>query len=59
MRKNIALFSIIALMSSCGESISDTYKDYSGDGEIRYVGKVSDLNAKPGWQHIMLYWQNS
>lgn len=59
MRKNIALFSIIALMSSCGESITDTYKDYAGDGEIRYVGKVSDLNAKPGWQHIMLDWQNS
>ncbi|MGM9733915.1 MAG: DUF4998 domain-containing protein [Prevotella sp.] len=59
MKKYIFAMSAAALMSSCGESLFDTYKDYAGDGEIRYVGKVTDLVATPGWQHITVSWTNS
>ena len=59
MKKYILAMSAAALMSSCGESLFDTYKDYAGDGEIRYVGKVNDLVATPGWQHITVSWTNS
>lgn len=47
------------LFTACGETLEDTYKDYSGDGEIRYVGKVKDLVANPGWERISLSWVNS
>lgn len=47
------------LFAACGESLEDTYKDYSGDGEIRYVGKIKDLEANPGWEHVTLKWVNS
>lgn len=47
------------LLASCGESLFDTYKDMAGDGEIRYVGKVSDLTVSPGWQHITVTWKNN
>lgn len=47
------------LFTACGETLEDTYKDYSGDGEIRYVGKVKDLQANPGWEHVTVSWVNS
>lgn len=59
MKNYIFAIAAALLMSSCGESLYDTYKDYAGDGEIRYVGKVNDLVATPGWQHIMVSWTNS
>ena len=37
MKKQILAIAAMALMTSCGESLFDTYKDYAGDGEIRYV----------------------
>ena len=59
MKKQILAIAAMALMTSCGESLFDTYKDYAGDGEIRYVGKVTDLTATPGWEHINVSWTNS
>jgi len=48
----------LLLLASCGQTLEDTYKDFAGDGEIRYVGKVTDLKANPGWQHINVSWVN-
>lgn len=49
----------LLLFTACGETLEDTYKDYSGDGEIRYVGKVKDLQVNPGWEHVTVNWVNS
>ena len=59
MKRIIIALTATAVMSSCGESLFDTYKDYAGDGEIRFVGKVTDLTATPGWEHITVSWTNS
>lgn len=55
----IILASVLALLSACGESLEDTYKKYAGDGEIRYLGKCTDLMASPGWQRIIVRWENN
>lgn len=47
-----------ALFASCSESLEDTYKDYSGNGKIRYLAKCYDLTVKPGWERIELNWKN-
>ena len=58
--KYIAMLGIIALFSACqNESLEDTYKDYAGDGEIRYVGKCTDLLVSPGWERLIVEWKNS
>lgn len=59
MSKYILFIASLLLFTACGESLEDTYKDYSGDGEIRYVGKVKDLQANPGWEHVKVSWTNS
>lgn len=59
INRYIPFLASLLLLAACGESLEDTYKDYSGDGEIRYVGKVSDLEVSPGWKHIKLDWTNS
>ena len=53
------LAGVLALLSACGESLEDTYKKYAGDGEIRYLGKCTNLMASPGWQRIILTWENN
>lgn len=59
MGKYILFIASLLLFTACGESLEDTYRDYSGDGEIRYVGKVKDLQANPGWEHVTVNWVNS
>jgi hypothetical protein len=52
---------VIALfMASCGESLEDTYKEYSDDGtSIRYVGRCRNITATPGWERILVQWTNN
>lgn len=59
--RNIFLTIATLLLCSCGESLFDTYKEYAGngEGEIRYVGQVSDLTVTPGWLHLTATWTNS
>lgn len=58
MKKYLLMLSALLMLCSCGESLFDTYKDYAGDGEIRYVGMVKDLTAAPGWKRVRLNWAN-
>lgn len=58
MKKILYCLTCLLMLASCGESLFDTYKDYAGDGEIRFVGKVKELTASPGWQCIRLKWVN-
>ncbi|MCB6974795.1 MULTISPECIES: DUF4998 domain-containing protein [Butyricimonas] len=54
------LIGMLALLSACGtDSLEDTYKEYAGEGEIRYLGKCTDLSVTPGWQRIIVTWKNN
>lgn len=55
-----ALLGATLLMAACGESLEDTYKDYSDDGTaIRYVGRCRNITAMPGWERIVVNWTNN
>ena len=58
MKKYIGLFFVMLVAVSC-DSLEDTYKDYAGDGPIRYIGKCTDLEVKPGWNRLTVSWTNS
>lgn len=49
----------MALALTGCESLTDTYKDYAGDGEIRYVGKCDDLTVAAGWERLDVKWTNT
>lgn len=53
------LIAALALALTGCESITDTFKDFAGDGEIRYVGKCSDLTVSPGWERLDVKWTNT
>lgn len=54
------LIGAMALFSACQkESLEDTYKEYAGEGEIRYIGKCSGLLVSPGWKRIIVNWENN
>lgn len=60
MKKINITAAVLALMlGSCGESLFDTYKDFAGDGEIRYIGMAKNLMVSPGWEHINVTWANA
>lgn len=53
------LFPFLIILSGCGESLEDTYKDYAGDGHIRYIGMCTDVTIAPEWESLVLNWENS
>lgn len=54
------LLGILVCVSACqNESLEDTYKDYSGNGEIRYIGRCTDLSVLPGWKRLIVTWENN
>lgn len=62
MKKHInsVLLALVFLPFLCGcQDLADTLKDYTGDGEIRYVGKCTGLSVSPGWKHLTVDWNNS
>lgn len=59
MKKYKLLITTLALALTGCESITDTFKDYAGDGEIRYVGKCDDLTVSPGWERLEIKWTNT
>ena len=44
------LFVFFAL-AGC-DDLEDTYSDYAGDGQIRYLTKCSDVKIVPGWEKL-------
>lgn len=60
MRFKIYLFLLFAACLAMGcEDLEDTYKDYAGDGAIRYLGRVTDVSVRPGWNRLFVKWTNS
>ena len=58
--KLTAILTVALLMAGCGESLEDTYKDYSGDGtSIRYTGRCRNISVTGGWQRIVVNWTNN
>lgn len=54
----INLWVIMALLPGCNETLEDTYKDYAGDGKIRYVAKCTEISVEPGWECLRMEWKN-
>lgn len=53
--KKIYLWLLLPLLIFGGcESLEDTYKDYAGDGPIRYLVKCDDLDVKAGWNRLVV-----
>ena len=53
-----AILFIVILCVGCGEDLEDTYKEFSGDGKIRYIAKCSNFEVSPGWKRLHLEWKN-
>lgn len=51
------LFVILSLFAC--ESLEDTYKDYSGDGKIKYAGKCKSFKVTAGWERFIFEWETS
>lgn len=49
---------IILTLFAC-ESLEDTYKDYSGDGKIKYTGKCKSFTVTAGWKRFVFNWELS
>lgn len=47
---------LVGLVASCGESLEDTYSDYTGDGPEQYLTKIYDLEGTPRWMSVSLNW---
>ena len=57
--KKIYLWLLLPLLIFGGcESLEDTYKDYAGDGPIRYLVKCDDLDVKAGWNRLVVSWKS-
>ena len=53
----LMLINVLILISACeNETLEDTYREYAGDGEIRYIGKCSDVSVRPGWKKMIVKW---
>ncbi len=59
MKKNIfAILTVLFALASC-DSMEDTYKEFAGDGPIRYAGKCKDIKVVSGWQCLRASWTPS
>lgn len=62
MAKKKYIFGFIAallLMAGCGDSLEDTYSQWTDGGPTLYLGKCTDLKIQPGWHSLHLTWVNS
>ena len=56
LKYTLILVLLAGLVASCGESLEDTYSDYTGDGPEQYLTKIYDLQGKPRWMSVELTW---
>lgn len=48
----------LLVFAGCND-LEDTYSDYAGDGQIRYLAQCSEVKITPGWEKLNLVWKNS
>lgn len=53
----LIIFSLM-LFAAC-DSIEDTYKEFVGDGPIRYPGKCTNVSVTSGWECLRVSWNIS
>lgn len=54
------LWILLAFLGLVGcDDLEDTYSDYAGDGQIRYLTKCNDVKITPGWEKLNMTWKNS
>ena len=54
------LLGMFVYVTACdNESLEDTYKEYAGKGEIRYIGRCTDVLVSSGWKRIITTWGNN
>lgn len=51
--------SCVMALTSCGDSLEDSIRQYLDEGRNRYLGKCENLVASPGWERILLTWDNN
>lgn len=49
---------VILMLAGCGD-IKDTYDEYTADGETRYIGQATGLVVSPGWERLIVSWENN
>src|SRR6266699_1325579 len=55
MKYCFGILVIASLLAACTK-LADSYKDFTGNGEIYYPGKADSLKIYPGRNRIMLTW---
>lgn len=58
IRTTILLSLSIIALAGCGD-IKDTYDEYTADGETRYIGQATGLVVSPGWERLIVSWENN
>ena len=58
MRKLLIIVWLWLALASC-EGLEETYDDYAGDGKIRYIGMCKSISVEPGWERLIVSWENS
>lgn len=53
------LFTALLFITGCSGSLEDTYKEFSGDGPIHYVGKCDSVQLVPNWEQLKVKWTPS
>ena len=43
-------------LAAC-ESLEETYDEYAGKGEIRYMGVCTNVQVNPGWKRLLVTWE--
>lgn len=48
----------VSSLTAC-QDIKDTFSDWAGDGEIRYIGMCDNLTVSSGWKRLVVDWTNN
>lgn len=50
---------LLLLFAAGCEDLEETYKDYAGDGPVRYMARCSDVKVESGWECLRISWKNA
>ncbi len=59
MKQNKYLLLLFLLLSISCESLEDTYSEFGAAGITRYLAKCKNVDVNPGWERLVVTWENS
>lgn len=60
MKYKTILLSLLGFLAFAAcEDLEETYKDYAGDGPVRYLAKCTDVTVESGWERLAVKWKNN